>query len=146
MRDFFGILCTYTKQEIINFIDIAIEKQYIEKTEVDQYPILKLSDYGEQLLKKQNKLLCKVSKHKIPCLIATEKYNKISKYDLQEKEEWLKINKMFKSGYSIEQIANKLNISEKTVRNHISNTMQKLGVKGRAGAIVELIKLNEISL
>ena len=44
------------------------------------------------------------------------------------------------------EIANKLNISEKTVRNHISNTMQKLGVKGRAGAVVELIKLNEISL
>ena len=47
---------------------------------------------------------------------------------------------------STKEIANKLNISEKTVRNHISNTMQKLGVKGRAGAIVELIKLNEISL
>ena len=44
------------------------------------------------------------------------------------------------------EIAKILNISEKTVRNHISNTMQKLGVKGRAGAVVELIKLNEISL
>ena len=44
------------------------------------------------------------------------------------------------------EIANYLNISEKTVRNHISNTMQKLGVKGRASAVVELIKLNEISL
>ena len=44
------------------------------------------------------------------------------------------------------EIANILNISEKTVRNHISNTMQKLGVKGRAGAVVELIKLHEISL
>lgn len=47
---------------------------------------------------------------------------------------------------STKEIASKLNISEKTVRNHISNTMQKLGVKGRAGAVVELIKLNEISL
>lgn len=44
------------------------------------------------------------------------------------------------------EIANKLNISEKTVRNHISNAMQKLGVKGRAGAVVELLKLGEISL
>ena len=44
------------------------------------------------------------------------------------------------------EIADILKISEKTVRNHISNTMQKLGVKGRAGAVVELIKLNEISL
>ena len=44
------------------------------------------------------------------------------------------------------EIADILRISEKTVRNHISNTMQKLGVKGRAAAVVELIKLNEISL
>ena len=47
---------------------------------------------------------------------------------------------------STKEIANALNISEKTVRNHISNAMQKLGVKGRAGAVVELLKLNEISL
>ena len=44
------------------------------------------------------------------------------------------------------QIAKKLNISEKTVRNHISNAMQKLGVKGRASAVVELLKLGEITL
>ena len=44
------------------------------------------------------------------------------------------------------EIAILLEISEKTVRNHISNVMQKLGVKGRAGAVVELLKLNEISI
>ncbi|MGN1324154.1 MAG: LuxR C-terminal-related transcriptional regulator [Bacilli bacterium] len=43
-------------------------------------------------------------------------------------------------------IADILEISEKTVRNHISNVMQKLGVKGRAQAVVELIRLGEISL
>ena len=43
-------------------------------------------------------------------------------------------------------IAKDLLISEKTVRNHISNTMQKLGVKSRSGAVVELIKLKELSL
>ncbi len=48
--------------------------------------------------------------------------------------------------YSTKDIAVKLNISEKTVRNHISNVMQKLGVKGRAGAVIELLRLNEISL
>ena len=47
---------------------------------------------------------------------------------------------------STKEIANKLNISEKTVRNHISNVMQKLGVNGRAGAVVELLKLEELSL
>jgi len=47
---------------------------------------------------------------------------------------------------STNEIAKTLKISEKTVRNHISNAMQKLGVKGRAGAVVELLKLGEISL
>ena len=44
------------------------------------------------------------------------------------------------------EIAQELGISEKTVRNHVSNTMQKLGCKGRAGAVIELLKLGEISL
>ena len=43
-------------------------------------------------------------------------------------------------------ISNELGISEKTVRNHISNAMQKLNVKGRASAVIELLKLGEISL
>lgn len=47
---------------------------------------------------------------------------------------------------STKEIATYLGISEKTVRNHISNAMQKLGVKGRAQAVVELLKLGEITL
>ncbi len=39
-----------------------------------------------------------------------------------------------------------LGISEKTVRNHISNTMQKLGVKGRSQAVVELLRMKIITL
>lgn len=50
------------------------------------------------------------------------------------------------NNYSTKDIAAKLKISEKTVRNHISNTIQKLGVKGRAQAVVELLKLKEIEL
>ncbi len=48
--------------------------------------------------------------------------------------------------YGTNEIAEKLKISDKTVRNHISNAMQKLGVKGRAGAVIELLRLGEISL
>ncbi len=58
----------------------------------------------------------------------------------QEVFELLVLNKTTK------EIAEFLGISEKTVRNHISNTIQKLGVKGRAGAVVELIKLGEITI
>lgn len=50
------------------------------------------------------------------------------------------------SNMSTKEIAKELGISEKTVRNHISNVMQKLGVSGRAGAVVELLKLKELSL
>ena len=44
------------------------------------------------------------------------------------------------------QIAEELCISEKTVRNHISNVIQKLGVESRIQAVLELIKLIEIDL
>jgi LuxR family transcriptional regulator of spore coat protein len=47
---------------------------------------------------------------------------------------------------STKDIASMLNISEKTVRNHISNTIQKLGSKGRSQALVELIKIGEIKI
>ncbi len=43
-------------------------------------------------------------------------------------------------------IAKKLMISEKTVRNHISNTIQKIGVTGRSQALIELIKLGLIKI
>lgn len=60
----------------------------------------------------------------------------------REKEvfELLVLNKTTK------EVADLLRISEKTVRNHISNTIQKLGVQGRAGAIVELVRLGEITI
>ena len=42
------------------------------------------------------------------------------------------------------EIADQLSISEKTVRNHISNVILKLNVKGRSQAIVELLRLGEL--
>ncbi len=44
------------------------------------------------------------------------------------------------------EIGELLFISEKTVRNHISNVIQKLGVTCRAQAIVELIRMEEINI
>ena len=44
------------------------------------------------------------------------------------------------------QISEELFISTKTVRNHISNVMQKLRVSGRAPAVCELLRLHEIEL
>ncbi len=50
------------------------------------------------------------------------------------------------SNKTTREIAKELGISEKTVRNHISNTMQKLGVKGRSQAVVELLRMKIITL
>ena len=44
------------------------------------------------------------------------------------------------------EIAEILFISEKTVRNHISNVMKKLNVKGRSQAVVELVRMGEIQI
>ena len=61
---------------------------------------------------------------------------------MREKEKFSKLIE----NMTTKQIAQSLNISEKTVRNHISNVMQKLGVNGRASAVVELIKLGELKI
>ncbi|NMO95257.1 response regulator transcription factor [Paenibacillus lemnae] len=37
-------------------------------------------------------------------------------------------------------------MSSRCVSNHISNVMQKLNVKGRSRAVVELIKLGELKI
>lgn len=47
---------------------------------------------------------------------------------------------------STRDIAEELCISEKTVRNHISNVIQKIGVESRIQAVLELIKMKEIDL
>lgn len=56
------------------------------------------------------------------------------------------IFKLLIANFDTTEIADKLDISEKTVRNHISNVIQKLGVKGRSQAILELIRIKELSI
>ncbi len=56
------------------------------------------------------------------------------------------IFKLLALNYSTNEISKQLNISEKTVRNHISNVIQKLGLTNRLQAVLELIKLKEIEL
>jgi LuxR family transcriptional regulator of spore coat protein len=50
------------------------------------------------------------------------------------------------SNKTTKEISEYLGISEKTVRNHISNTIQKLGVKGRSQAVIELLRMKIITL
>lgn len=53
---------------------------------------------------------------------------------------------LLSKNYDTMEISCLLGISEKTVRNHISNVIQKLGVKGRSQAIVELVRLGAIKI
>ena len=68
----------------------------------------------------------------------------MDEYILTKREK--EVFKLLVTNKTTKEIAKELNISEKTVRNHISNAMQKLGVKGRAQAVVELLRMNIIRL
>lgn len=68
----------------------------------------------------------------------------MDEYILTKREK--EVFKLLITNKTTKEIADELCISEKTVRNHISNAMQKLGVKGRAQAVVELLKMNIITL
>lgn len=50
------------------------------------------------------------------------------------------------NNYSTKEIASFLHISEKTVRNHISNVILKLDVNDRTQAIIKLIQLKEFNV
>ena len=68
----------------------------------------------------------------------------MDKYILTKREK--EVFKLLITNKNTKEISKILKISEKTVRNHISNAMQKLGVKGRAQAVVELLRMKIISL
>ncbi len=68
----------------------------------------------------------------------------MDKYILTKREK--EVFNLLVQNKTTKDIALTLGISEKTVRNHISNAMQKLGVKGRAQAVVELLRMKIISI
>ena len=64
--------------------------------------------------------------------------------DLTKRE--LEVLKMIASGAFNKEIALTLNISERTVKNHVSNIFKKIGVSDRTQAAVFAIKNNIISI
>lgn len=52
----------------------------------------------------------------------------------------IEILKLLASGMANKQIAFRLKISEKTVRNHVSNTYEKLGIYDRSQAVLYAVK------
>lgn len=64
--------------------------------------------------------------------------------DLTKRE--LEVLRMIASGAFNKEIASTLNISERTVKNHVSNIFKKIGVSDRTQAAVFAIKNNIISI
>ena len=58
----------------------------------------------------------------------------------------LEIFKLLISNETTKSIGEKLSISDKTVRNHISNVIGKLGVSSRTQAIIMLVKSGMIEI
>ncbi|TAN33886.1 response regulator transcription factor [bacterium] len=52
----------------------------------------------------------------------------------------IEILKLLANGMANKQIAYRLKISEKTVRNHVSNTYEKLGISDRSQAVLYAVK------
>jgi DNA-binding NarL/FixJ family response regulator len=58
----------------------------------------------------------------------------------------VEILKLVAMGLANKQIAYRLKVSEKTVRNHISNMYEKLGIQGRSQAVIYAAKKGLIEL
>ncbi|HIT50294.1 MAG TPA: response regulator transcription factor [Candidatus Pelethenecus faecipullorum] len=58
----------------------------------------------------------------------------------------LEIFKLLIANETTKSIGEKLSISDKTVRNHISNVIGKLGVSSRTQAIIMLVKSGMIEI
>ncbi|MCP2239867.1 DNA-binding NarL/FixJ family response regulator [Thermoanaerobacterium thermosaccharolyticum] len=64
------------------------------------------------------------------------------KKELTDRE--MQILSLIAEGYSNKEIADKLFLSEKTVKNHVYNIFRKLDVKDRTQAAIYLLKNNNM--
>jgi two-component system response regulator DegU len=58
----------------------------------------------------------------------------------------LEVFELITKGYTNLQISYKLIISEKTVKNHVSNLLDKLEVQDRLNAVIKAVKNNWIRI
>lgn len=114
--------------------------------EVDGYV---LKDSGSTMLKKAIRVVCKGDKYIEPALIPLLK-ERLEKgendnEELLSKREF-EILKLLAEGLYNKEIADRLSISEKTVKNHVSNIFKKIKVVDRTQAAVYAIRKNYVKL
>ena len=74
-------------------------------------------------------------------MVSSEKEIKLKKlYNLSDRE--VEIALMLNDGFTNRQIASVMKLSDGTARNYISSIYSKLGVEGRAAAVVKIKELN----
>lgn len=83
--------------------------------------------------------------HPIISTVIFEKYKQVTHGEVKRplglltRREWEVLGELVK-GYQNEEIAENLNISDKTVKNHITSILGKLGVKDRTNAVLMALK------
>ena len=149
--DFLIILYESESDVIVLILAVHNELEYLLKAidiGVDGY-ILKDSESSE--LKKAIDIICKGENYIQPSLIPALN-NQLANRDIDRDKIDLLTSREYEvliqvaNGMSNKEIATNLNISERTVKNHISNIFKKIDVSDRTQAAVFAIKNNIIKL
>ncbi len=128
------ILTIHDEQEYVYEVTKAGAEGYIQK------------DIKPQVLKKAiNRVL--VGGTVFPPTIEEKVQKNVNKDDIEEltKREY-EVMEHLAQGMSNKQIAGELYISEKTVKNHVSNILRKLSVNDRTQAVLLALKKGMVSL
>ncbi len=123
------------------------EKQYMEKAleyGATGY-VLKDSDYDTlcRAIREVYNGELFIDKKLLPYMTETETHKKSDDIITRREREVLTL---VAQGYINKEIGMKLNISEKTVKNHVSNLFKKIGVNDRTQAAVYAIKNNYVDI
>lgn len=109
-----------------------------------------LKDSGTNVLKKAIRIVAKGESYIEPSMLPQLK-ERLERANSNDEEEFLtkrelEVLKLLAEGLFNKEIAHKLCISEKTVKNHVSNIFKKIGVSDRTQAAVYAIKNNYVDL
>lgn len=125
-------LTTFTDEEYIIKVLRIGGKGYILKQDFDAIvPAIKAVCSGQSVFGSDIVI-------KLPNLLQADHKEKIKKFDLTEKE--CSIMKLVAQGMSNKEISNELFLSEGTVRNYISNLLEKLHLRDRTQVAIFWLK------
>lgn len=115
------------------------------------YPLLRALPFVPEEVEDDPKLIKKNRQYHRQVMKETESvarsypgYLKMGKAEVRISETGIRIIKLLAEGFSRIQIAEQLNMTEANVKYHMAQTYKKLGVKDKAGAVMEAKNRNLI--